>query len=165
MHSRMVVTATILTVAAISQIVLAFLLYNQEGNPVIQNLGWVILWGSALFGWLPIFTLRKWGGVPKGKQYVHTEVLVKRGVYAILRHPQYFAGMLLGIGLSLVAQNWIVAILGCIIVVILYFDTFTEDRSNIEKFGQAYLQYMEHVPRVNFLLGIIRLWRRAFMRL
>jgi len=162
MNSRMVVMATILTIASIGQIVQSFLLYNQDGNTTVRDLGWVILWGSAIFGWLPIFTLKKWGGVPKGKQYVNTELLVERGLFAILRHPQYFAGILLGVGLSLVSQNWIVAALGCVIVVVLYLNTFDEESSNIDKFGEPYKQYMQRVPRLNFVLGILRLLRRKF---
>jgi hypothetical protein len=77
---RMIVEATILTITAVGQIILAILLHNQDGNVAVTNIGWVILWLSAIFGWLPIYTFRKWGSVPKGKGYLHTTVLVDRGV-------------------------------------------------------------------------------------
>jgi protein-S-isoprenylcysteine O-methyltransferase Ste14 len=32
-----------------------------------------------------------------------------------------------------------------------------EEEASIEKFGEAYKEYMQRVPRVNFLLGIFRL--------
>ena len=154
--TRKIILATILTIAAVGQIILSFLLYDENGNTTIRNIGWVILWMSAIFGWLPIFTLRKLGGVPQGKGYVHTTVLVDRGVYAIVRHPQYLAGMLLGLALTLIAQHWIVAVLGAAAIIVYYVDTYEEEASSIEKFGEQYIQYMKKVPRVNFLLGILR---------
>jgi protein-S-isoprenylcysteine O-methyltransferase Ste14 len=109
-----------------------------------------------VFGWLPILTMRKWGHVPKGKSYVHTTTLVDRGVYAIVRHPQYLAGMLMGIALALIAQHWIVALLGAVVVFTLYMDTFEEEVACLEKFGEEYERYRQRVPRVNFLAGIVR---------
>jgi protein-S-isoprenylcysteine O-methyltransferase Ste14 len=154
--TRTMILATIVTIAAVGQIVLSFLLYNENGNTTIRNIGWVILWMSAIFGWLPIFTLRKLGGIPQGKGYVHTTVLVDQGVYAIVRHPQYLAGMLLGLALGLIVQHWVVAVLGVAAIIIYYVDTYEEEASSIEKFGEEYIQYMGRVPRVNFLLGILR---------
>lgn len=117
-RARVIISAVVLTVAGVGLIISSFLLYNENGNVAIRNVGWVILWISAIFGWLPILTLQKWGGVPKGKGYVHTTVLVDRGLYGIVRHPQYLAGILLGIGLTLVAQHWVVGVLGTVVAVI-----------------------------------------------
>jgi protein-S-isoprenylcysteine O-methyltransferase Ste14 len=35
-----------------------------------------------------------------------------------------------------------------------------EDQRLIEKFGDAYVSYMERVPRMNFVLGLVRLLRQ-----
>lgn len=157
MTKRTIILATILTIASVGQIVLAFLLYNEDGNTAVINLGWVILWVSAIFGWLPIFTFKRFGKVPDGKAYLHTTILVDRGVYAIVRHPQYLAGILMGLAFPLISQHWLVAALGVIFIAINYLDTFEEEASNIAKFGDEYRQYMQRVPRFNFLLGIYRL--------
>ncbi len=154
---RDIILAVIFTLAAVGQIVLAFIFYNENANTDIINLGWVILWISAIFGWLPIFTFKKHGSVPKGKSYIETSVLVDRGVYAILRHPQYLAGILIGLSLPLISQHWLVAVLGLVIIVVTYFNTFDEEALDIAKFGEEYRQYMQRVPRFNFLLGIYRL--------
>lgn len=154
---KMIIMITVLTLAAVGQIILAFVLYNKDDNEAVINLGWVILWLSAIFGWLPIFTFKKWGGVPKEKAYLHTTVLVDRGVYAIVRHPQYLAGMLMGVALPLISQHWAVAILGIVVVFIYFINTFDEEESAIRKFGDEYREYMQRVPRLNFLLGIYRL--------
>jgi protein-S-isoprenylcysteine O-methyltransferase Ste14 len=52
-------------------------------------------------------------------------------------------------------------VLGLASLVLAYLDTFKADQYCIEKFGDAYRRYMERVPRVNFLAGIIRLVRRS----
>jgi protein-S-isoprenylcysteine O-methyltransferase Ste14 len=157
---RALVLGIVLTVAAVGQVVLTMLFYNESGNSLIRNIGWVILWISAIFGWAPIMTFRKWGGVPKGKSYINTTVLVDRGVYAIVRHPQYLAGMLISVALPLIAQHWLVGVLGVVALPIYYIDTYTEETAATAKFGEAYTQYAARVPRVNFFLGIIRWARR-----
>ena len=156
MDKRGIASATILTIAAVGQIVLSFVLYNENGSATVSNIGWIILWISAIFGWLPIFTLKKWGK-SEGKGYVRTTIFVDRGVYAIVRHPQYLAGILIGLALPLIAQHWAVAIPGAVAIAIYYVGTFEEEKSNIEKFGKDYEQYMRSVPRVNFIVGIVRL--------
>jgi protein-S-isoprenylcysteine O-methyltransferase Ste14 len=72
---------------------------------------WVL---SAVFGVLPIYTFRKKGGVVKGQSYMKTTELVDTGVYSIVRHPQYLAGLLLIIALMLVTQHWLSIIAGII---------------------------------------------------
>lgn len=151
----MVIYATISTIAAVGQIVLAFLLYNPAGNALLINLGWGVLILSAIFGWLPIFTLRRRGDV-KGRGYIHTTILVDSGVYGIVRHPQYLAGVLMSIALPMIAQHWLVAVLGFVAAVTYYLSTYAEENGCIEKFGENYQRYMEKVPRLNFVLGLIR---------
>lgn len=155
----MIISATILTVVAVGQIILAILLYNPEDNVVLINIGWGVLMLSAVFGWLPIFTFRKKGKV-KGRGYIRTTVLVDSGIYGIVRHPQYLAGVLMGIALPMITQHWLVAVLGIAAIVIYYLDTFAEEEENIQKFGEEYREYMERTPRMNFITGIIRAIRR-----
>ncbi|MBN2354660.1 isoprenylcysteine carboxylmethyltransferase family protein [candidate division KSB1 bacterium] len=145
-----------LTVTVVAQIVLTIVLYAKPGHTLIRNIGWVIMWISAIFGWLPMYTLRKRGGVARGSSYVHTTALVNRGLYAIVRHPQYTAGMLMAVGLALIAQHWLVYVLGIINFIICYAGTFDEDRACMAKFPGEYETYMQRVPRANFLLGMVR---------
>ena len=146
-----------LTVAAVGQIVLAIVLYNNPGNTGLRNAGWGVLMISGLFGWLPIYTFRQKGGVAKGKGYVNTTVLVNSGVYGIVRHPQYLAGILMSLALAMLAQNWVVTLLGAIAAAMYYVSVYQEEASSVEKFGEAYTRYMREVPRFNFVAGI---WRR-----
>ncbi|KPL78870.1 hypothetical protein ADN00_05300 [Ornatilinea apprima] len=145
-----------LTIFAVAQILLAFLLYNPQANETVINAGWAILFLSAVFGWLPIFTFRAKGGV-KGRGYIQTTVLVDSGIYAIVRHPQYLAGILINIALALISQHGLVALTGVAAAVLYYLGIFDEEKGCIEKFGEEYIQYMKRVPRINFILGIFRI--------
>jgi protein-S-isoprenylcysteine O-methyltransferase Ste14 len=141
----------------VGQIVLAFVL-RQPGNEALRWIGWILWWTGAVFGWLPIFTLRRRGGVAKGKSYVHTTVLVDTGIYAIVRHPQMgTTWLLMCIALMLITQHWVSVALGVPAMALAYLDLVKADQRLVEKFGDAYRRYMERVPRVNFVSGFIRL--------
>jgi len=151
--------SSIAGVLTVAQIVLAFFLH-WPGSEALEWAGWVCLWTSAIFGVLPIITFRRKGGVAKGESYMKTMVLVDTGIYAIVRHPQGgTAWLLINLGVMLIAQHWSSVVLGLASTVLAYVDTFKADQSCIEKFGDAYRRYMERVPRVNFVAGIIRLVR------
>jgi protein-S-isoprenylcysteine O-methyltransferase Ste14 len=136
---------------------LSFFLYNQAGLPVLKHIGWITLALSAVFGWLPILVFRKKGGVPKGKSYIQTTVLVDSGIYAVVRHPQYLAGVLINLALMLITQHWLIAMIGVVAMVLNYFIALKADQELIEKFDDDYKRYMQKVPRMNFLVGLIRL--------
>jgi protein-S-isoprenylcysteine O-methyltransferase Ste14 len=143
----------------VAQIVLAFVLPQPE-NEALRWIGWVLWWASAVFGWLPIFTFLRKGNVPKGKSFVHTKTLVETGVYAIVRHPQMgVAWLLMCVGLMFITQRWISVALGIPAMALAYLDLLKADQRLVEKFGDAYRRYMERVPRVNFVFGIIQLIR------
>ena len=96
----------------------------------------------------------------KGKSYVNTTRLVDTSLYAIVRHPQYLAGILFNLSMMLLAQHWLVILLGLISAVLIYLDIQAADREGIEKFGDLYRDYMQRVPQTNFFLGIIRYQKR-----
>lgn len=154
----MTLNAVILTLAALGQIGLAIALYDPQGNVLLINLGWGVMMLSALFGWLPILTFRRYGKV-QGAGYIHTTVLVDKGVYAIVRHPQYLAGILLNIALPMISQHWLVIPPGVVAAVSIYADIFNEEQGCLEKFGDEYRSYMSRVPRLNFVLGVLRVMR------
>jgi protein-S-isoprenylcysteine O-methyltransferase Ste14 len=148
----------------IAQIVLAFVI-QQPRNETVQWAGWILWWAGAVFGWLPIFTFRRRGGVAKGKSYVHTTTLVETGIYAIVRHPQMgTAWFLMCAGLMLITQHWASVVLGIPAMALVYLDLLKADQRLIQKFGDAYRRYMERVPRVNFVAGIIQLARHRIVR-
>jgi len=147
-------------VLTVLQIVFWFAGYTVSGLEWLRYVGWA-LWGlSVVFGWMPMLTLRQKGEVPKGKAYIHTTALVDTGVYAIVRHPQYVAGILLNLALIFITQHWVIAALGIPAMVLMYTDIVKADQAGIARFGDEYKRYMETVPRMNFLAGTIRLLGR-----
>jgi protein-S-isoprenylcysteine O-methyltransferase Ste14 len=58
-------------------------------------------------------------------------------------------------------QHWIVILLGIPIIPLTYIDLLNADKRLIKKFGAEYNQYMQRVPRANFVLGVIRRLRRG----
>jgi protein-S-isoprenylcysteine O-methyltransferase Ste14 len=141
----------------VAQIVLVFFV-RRPRSEALEWVGWICLWISSIFGWLPIITLRKKGGVAEGQTYTKTTVLVDSGIYAIVRHPQNgTAWLLINLWIMLIAQHWSSLALGLTSMALAYADTFKADQYCIEKFGDAYRQYMQRVPRVNFVLGLVRL--------
>jgi protein-S-isoprenylcysteine O-methyltransferase Ste14 len=153
--------SSIAAVLTVVQIILCILLPSQAGLHGLRYIGYVI-WGiGALFGIMPIFTLRRKGGVAKGESYMRTTVLVDSGIYAVVRHPQGgVAWVLMNLALILIGQTWLIVILGIASIVLVYLDALKADQYAIEKFGDDYKRYMERVPRINFLAGIMRLLQR-----
>ncbi len=140
----------------IYQIVLAIIHYKTASYDAIQWLGWVLLWSTIIFGQLPVWTFRKYGKVKKGKNYIHTNTVVEKGLYSIMRHPQYFSWILISFGLSCLNQLWYSFLISILITPFIYYDMIREEQSSIKKFGEEYQKYMKEVPRINFLLGIYR---------
>jgi protein-S-isoprenylcysteine O-methyltransferase Ste14 len=144
----------------VAQIVLTILLQGTRSE-ALEWAGWICLWTSAFFGVLPIVTFRRKGGVAQGESYMRTTTLVDTGIYAIVRHPQGgTAWLLINTGLMLIAQHWSGIVLGLVSMALVYADTFKADQGCIEKFGDAYVSYIERVPRVDFITGAIRLMQR-----
>jgi protein-S-isoprenylcysteine O-methyltransferase Ste14 len=151
----------IVTTLVAAQYILTFFVFNLSSFQLLQGLGWGVWLLSVYFGFAPIFILRRRGGVTQGESYVQTTRLVDTNLYAVVRHPQYFAGMLFNFALMLLSTNWLVIILGLVSMVLIYLDIRAADQEGIEKFGDEYRDYMRRVPRANFLLGIIRLVKRS----
>lgn len=149
--------SSIASVLTVAQILLAFFVHG-ETTEAVQWAGWICIWVAGIFGVLPVITFRLLGGVAKGESYMKTTQLVDSGIYAIVRHPQGgTAWLLICLGVMVLAWHWTSVVLGGISMLLAYVDTFKSDQECIEKFGEDYRTYMQRVPRVNFLAGLLRL--------
>lgn len=154
LNSNLIVS--IATLSIVAQIILAFFLHGSD-SAGWELAGWICLWVAGIFGTLPILIFRRKGEVPKGESYMKTTVLVDSGLYAIVRHPQNgTAWLLINLGVIMIARHWTSLVLGLFSMMLAYVDTFKEDQRCIDKFGEEYQRYIERVPRVNPLLGLIR---------
>ena len=130
---------------------------KPHANNILSILG-IISWSvGMIFVIYPLIYFRLKGSVGKGKSYVHTNTLVKSGLYSIVRHVQYTGGILsIFIATPLLYPHWIFVFLGIPGILLTYSGTKREDKLLIEKFGEEYKQYMEKVPSMNIFTGILR---------
>jgi protein-S-isoprenylcysteine O-methyltransferase Ste14 len=125
-------------------------------------IGWVVWTLGMVLVMAPIVMFPRRGGVSKGKSFVSTTRLVDTGIYAIVRHPQYTGGVLsIFLTTLLWYPHWLFGVLGVAGTVVVYLGCREEDKLLIKKFGDDYKGYMQRVPRMNFLLGIVRLARSS----
>ncbi|MGB7062701.1 MAG: isoprenylcysteine carboxylmethyltransferase family protein [Candidatus Zixiibacteriota bacterium] len=139
--------------------------FERGGIPALRWVGVVVLIAALTLAFLPIFTLRKYGQVKKGKSYMDTSVLVDGGIFSIVRHPQYLGYMFFNFGFVLTSQHCVIALLGALAISFFYLHTLDEERFCRKKFGEDYIQYSRKVPRLNLILGVIRLCRGSRARL
>jgi protein-S-isoprenylcysteine O-methyltransferase Ste14 len=132
-------------------------------NPVSQALfilGVVVVGVGILLIILAMATLRRKGNLQQGGDFTATTVVVTRGVYSVVRHPLYLGWLLTYPAAMLVSQHWLIVILGVLGIVSIDQITRMADEQLLEKFGVEYQTYMQQVPRLNILLGIVRQLRR-----
>jgi len=143
-------------------VALLCLLFLLPGGRVrwLIHAGWALFALSALLGWLPILVFRRHGRVSKGKSYIHTTQLVTSGIYAVVRHPQYFASDLLAAAVMCITQHWSTLALGLIGIASNHITMRRADRDLVRKFGAPYQEYMERVPQWNLVIGLWRWSRR-----
>jgi len=157
------VPVTLVSILFILQIVVGIYLLSYVSQ--IEILAYVgaglYVLSGLVFGGLPVIEFRKKGGVRKGESYIHTTKLVDTGIYSIVRHPQYVTFILWAIAGMLLFQHWTIILLGIPIVPLTYIDLTKADKDAIERFGDDYKAYMKKVPRANFLLGIIRRFKKS----
>ncbi|MDP2168089.1 MAG: isoprenylcysteine carboxylmethyltransferase family protein [Thermodesulfovibrionales bacterium] len=72
------------------------------------------------------------------------EGLIKTGVYGIVRHPLYLAGIIIFSFNPVITRNWLtVSVLSDMYFI---FGAFIEQRRLIRRFGNEYRKYMKEVP-------------------
>ena len=141
----------------IAQMIYGGFFLDHPRIDIIKYLGIFVFILSGIFGMAPVFIFPKEGGVKKGKSFVHTTKIVDKGIYSIVRHPQYSAFIFWAFAAMFLFQNLVVVFLGLPVIFLTYYDMMREDKKNIKKFGDAYKDYMKRVPRANFFFGLIRL--------
>jgi len=70
-----------------------------------------------------------------------------RGVYRISRHPIYFGGFLLYLGMGIATASWVIFLCAVLWIVLWHIVLPSEEDFLIEKYGDSYRQYMSKTPR------------------
>lgn len=86
-----------------------------------------------------------------GMRMVFNEVrekpeVIRKGVFAIVRHPVYLGEILLYMGLLFFSLSVASMIVWLLTVIFLYFISRYEEKILLEHFGEEYRIYMEEVP-------------------
>ena len=140
---------------------LLWFLDTPAGIQLLRYVGGAILVVGIVLIFLPRFVFRSKGRPEEGKDWTETTIVVDTGIYSVVRHPLYLGWLLMYVALILLSQHWLTVIIGIPGMVCVYLISRQEDQHLIEKFGDDYKHYMQKVPRMNLLVGIIRLvrWR------
>ena len=72
---------------------------------------------------------------------------IGKGVYAISRHPMYFGYFIANVGIGIACASWIFLLCAFVWIVSWHFGVVEEERILLEKYGEAYRQYMNRTPR------------------
>lgn len=139
---------------------LLWFLDTPAGIQLLQYVGGAVLVVGSVLIFLPRFAFRSKGKLEKGRDWTDTTVVVDTGIYSIVRHPLYLGWLLMYVALILLSQHWLTAIIGIPGMVCVYLILRQEDQRLVKKFSDDYKDYMQKVPRINLLVGIIRLVRR-----
>jgi protein-S-isoprenylcysteine O-methyltransferase Ste14 len=126
----------------------------------LHVLGTITLLLSPVLMFAPFYLLKKHGDLGEGARFFETTRVVDRGVYAVVRHPQYLGYIFLVLGFTLHSQHYLTAVIGGTAIVLFYIQSVREERYCARKLGADYEEYMERVPRFNILAGTIGYWIR-----
>jgi len=128
------------------------------GLTILFYVGWIVSAISLPFFLSPFLYFPK--KPQEGKSVMDTTVIVERGTYGIVRHPQILGCMMLMLGSILISQHWLSAIVAVPVFVLFYQYVLKEEKDLVLQFGNDYKRYMQKVPKMNFVVGIIRLLKR-----
>ena len=157
--------STILTILCIAcfpvnPLVLSGLLVTGH-NHAAYIVGWAIWAFGMVLVMAPIIMFPRRGGIEKGKSFISTTRLVDTGIYGVVRHPQYLGGIFAVFMTTLLwYPHWLFLVLGVTGIAVVYLGSREEDQRLIQQFGDEYIHYIQKVPSMNLLAGVIRLLRR-----
>lgn len=72
---------------------------------------------------------------------------VTKGIYRVSRHPAYLGLFLMDIGIGIACVSWIFLLLAIVYIILENLLLPTEERWCLEKYGDAYREYMDRTPR------------------
>ena len=72
---------------------------------------------------------------------------VTRGIYRYSRHPMYLTSFLMLLGAGIASASWIFLLLFIADIILPHLFVEAEERYCIEKYGDAYREYMDRTPK------------------
>jgi protein-S-isoprenylcysteine O-methyltransferase Ste14 len=116
--------------------------------PLPAWLRWIGVAIGALGGALLVWTLKHLGeNLTDTVVTRQKHMMITSGPYAYVRHPFYVSAALAFLANSLVTANWFVLVTGGLAFALLVMRCRTEEAKLIERFGDAYRDYMRRTGR------------------
>jgi len=72
---------------------------------------------------------------------------VTKWAYRISRHPAYFSGFLMYVGIGIACASWVVLLCAVLWIALFHIVVPAEERFLLEKYGNSYREYMNKTPR------------------
>jgi protein-S-isoprenylcysteine O-methyltransferase Ste14 len=75
------------------------------------------------------------------------DLLITKGVYHFSRHPMYLATFFICLGSGIAAVSWLFILFSVMMALCFYQEALIEERYCLDKYGSAYQDYLNSVPR------------------
>ncbi len=72
---------------------------------------------------------------------------VTKGIYSISRNPAYFGEFLIYISIGIACSSWVFLLMAMGYITLMNILVGPEERMCLEKYGEAYREYMDRTPR------------------
>ena len=102
---------------------------------------------------IPFILIGAWFGIMSVKATTlkvaethRTERIVSTKIYSLIRHPQYFGGILAHIGISILLSSLLSLIFTPLVILHNFLIAWKEEKELIKEFGEEYKNYKENVP-------------------
>lgn len=104
---------------------------------------------SWFFVGLPIYLIALVMGIMFSISYATAPLgePITKGIFSISRHPGYFSYFLVCIGIGIACASWVFLICALVWIVSFQFGVVEEELILLEKYGNAYSEYMNRTPR------------------
>ncbi|MDI6886276.1 MAG: isoprenylcysteine carboxylmethyltransferase family protein [archaeon] len=133
---------------------------DRKRNTVMWII-WLLGFGYSFFLPLKMGTIWFYMGLPLALVGVLTYTLVivtfattpldkepmTTGLYRYSRHPMYVTTFVLFSGVSITSASWLFLLFSVVYTVLSVVHAITEERSCLEKYGDAYREYISRTPR------------------
>lgn len=125
--------------------------FFQDSSLQIPLLNFKIYLVNLLI-FIPFFIVAAWFGIKgvidtslKVAETHRAEKVVTTGVYSIIRHPQYFGGILAHIGFSFLMSGLYSLLITPLVIAVVYIISWKEEQELLKEFSQDYEEYKAKV--------------------
>jgi len=87
-----------------------------------------------------VIVILNWAASPRGEP-------VTNGLYRYSRHPMYVTAFVFFLGVSIATASWVFLLFTILLISASFYFAPLEEQSCLEKYGDAYREYMNRTPR------------------